>query len=148
MTYRHPALGFTLEPPRGSELRDDLGGMALVAVEGGPEPSSGFRANLVVTVEEVAAGTGVEAYTTASLHAQDEMLSGHRLIDVEPTALGGMPAIRTLSHHAQEQLAVTIEQWRVLSRSLAYTVTVSCATLDYAGVADDFRESAESLVAA
>ena len=56
MRYRHPELGFELTLPDDSELRDDMDGMALVAVEPG-EPSSGFRANLVVTVEEVASGT-------------------------------------------------------------------------------------------
>ena len=52
MRYRHPELGFELTLPDGSELRDDMDGMAIVAVEP-DEPSSGFRANLVVTVEEV-----------------------------------------------------------------------------------------------
>ena len=52
MRYRHPELGFELTLPDGSELHDDMDGMAIVAVEPN-EPSSGFRANLVVTVEEV-----------------------------------------------------------------------------------------------
>jgi hypothetical protein len=143
--YRHPELGFELAVPDGSELHDDMDGMALVAVEP-KEPSSGFRANLVVTVEEVGAGIAVETYTEASLRSQGELLYGHRLIDLEPLTVGGRPAIRTLAHHAQKHLAITVEQWRLVEGPHAYTVTCSCATLDYATVADGFREAAESLV--
>jgi hypothetical protein len=145
--YRHPELRFELELTDGALVRDDIPGMALVAIERETDPSSGFRANLVVTVEEVAAGTTVEAYTSSSLRVQDDLLSGHRLIDVEATAVSGAPATRTLGHHAQDRLAVTIEQWRLVAGVRAYTVTASCATLDYAAVADGFREAAESLVA-
>ena len=81
-----------------------------------------------------------------SLRSQGELLFGHRLIDLEAWTLGGRPATRTLAHHAQQRLAITIEQWRVVEGSHAYTVTCSCATLDYATVADGFREAAESLV--
>ena len=148
MSYRHPELGFELDVPDGMEVREDMPGMALVAVEPGAEPSSRFRANLVVTVEPVEAGTGLEAYTDASLRAQGELLSAHHVIDRETTDVRGGPAIRTLAHHAQGALAITIEQWRSLAGSRAYTVTASCATLDYAAVADGFRDAAESLVPA
>jgi hypothetical protein len=143
--YRHPELGFELELPDGIEVHDDMDGMALVAVEPS-KPSSGFQANLVVTVEEVGPGTPVESYTEASLRSQGEVLYAHRLIDLEATTLAGRPATRTLAHHAQGHLAITIEQWRVVEVALAYTVTGSCATLDYATLADGFREAAESLV--
>jgi hypothetical protein len=143
--YRHPELGFELALPDGSELHDDMDGMAIVAVEPN-EPSSGFRANLVVTVEEVGVGTSVQSYTEVSLRSQGELLFGHRLIDLEPLTIDARPATRTLAHHAQEHRAITIEQWRVVEGTHAYTVTCSCATLDYATVADGFREAAESLV--
>jgi hypothetical protein len=142
VTFTHPALGFRLDLPEGYEARSDAGALALIAVEPGPPPVSGFRANLVVTVEEVSDGTAVEDYTESSLRGQSELLSAHRVIDVE----SGADRTRTLAHHAQDTLAVTIEQWRVVSRTLAYTVTASCATLDYAAVADAHREAAESLV--
>jgi hypothetical protein len=145
VNYRHPELGFELVLPDGSELHEDFDGMALVVVEPS-QPSSGFRANLVVTVEEVGPGTGVGTYTEASLRSQDELLHGHRVIDLETTTVGGRPATRTLVHHAQERLAITAEQWRLVEGVHAYTVTCSCATLDYATVADGFREAAESLV--
>jgi hypothetical protein len=145
VTYTHPALGFRLELPDGYEVRDDAAALALIAVEPGPAPASGFRANLVVTVEEVREGTAVAGYTESSLRAQGELLRSHRLIDSEATTLAGGPATRTLAHHAQDGLAVTIEQWRLVADVLAYTVTASCATLDYAGVADAHRDAAESL---
>jgi hypothetical protein len=146
VTYVHPALGFRLELPEGYEVRTDAGALALIAVEPGPPPASGFRANLVVTVEEVPEGTGVAAYTESSLRGQQELLSAHRLIDSAVTDVRGGRATRTLAHHAQDALAVTIEQWRLVARALAYTVTASCATLDYAAVADAHREAAESLL--
>jgi hypothetical protein len=147
VTYTHPELGFRLELPEGYEVATDAGALAMVAVEPGPAPASGFRANLVVTVEEVRDGTDVEAYTESSLRGQAELLRSHRLIDSEVTDVRGGPATRTLAHHAQDALAVTIEQWRLVARTLAYTVTASCATLDYAAVADVHRDAAETLTA-
>ena len=145
MRYRHPELGFELDVPEGTELRDDMDGLALVALEPG-EPPSGFRANLVVTVEEVAPATPVGPYTDASLRSQGELLLGHRLIDLEITAVGGGGGPRPGAPHGRGDLASRNEQWRRGGGSEAYTVTGSCATLDYAGVADGFREAAESLV--
>ena len=99
-------------------------------------------------MEEISDGTGVELYTEAALPAQGDMLSAHRVIDLEATQVGAVPATRALAHHAQERLAITIEQWRLVEGPLAFTVTCSCATLDYAVLADGFREAAESLVLA
>jgi hypothetical protein len=148
VTYRHPELGFELELPEELDLREDVPGMALIAVEPEAEPSSGFRANLVVTVEPVAAGTTLGGYTDAALRAQADLLASHYVIDRETTAVRGGAAVRTLAHHAHAGHAVTAEQWRTIAGTLAYTVTASCATLDYAAVADGFRDVAESLVPA
>lgn len=142
--YRHPELGFEVELFPGAEVLPEIPGVALVAVEGEPEPSSGFRANLAVTVEPVPAGAAVGAYTDASLAVQDDALLAHRLLDREQTALAGAAATRTLGHHIVDDQSVTIEQWRVLLGGRAYTLTASCATLDYAGLADTLREAAES----
>lgn len=148
MTYVHPELGFALELPAGAEIREDVAGIAVAAVDPDPEPASRFRANLTVTVEPVPPGAGVQAYTDASLATQDRVLAGHRLIDRSAATLRGGCATRTLAHHAQGSLAITIEQWRLVAGELAYTVTASCATLDYAAVADPLSEAAESLVPA
>ena len=43
MTYTHPDLGFRLELPEGYETSTDAGALAMVAVEPGPPPGSGFK---------------------------------------------------------------------------------------------------------
>jgi hypothetical protein len=145
MTYVHPELGFEIELPAGAEIREDIAGIAVAAIDPDPEPVSRFRPNLTVTVEPVPPGAEVDAYTDASLATQDRVLAMHRLLDRTATTLRGGSATRTLAHHAQQGQALTIEQWRLVAGQMAYTVTASCATLDYAAVADSFAEAAESL---
>ena len=97
MTYVHPELGFALELPTGAEIREDIVGIALVAIDPDPELASRFRANLTVTVEPVPPGAEAEA----SLATQDRVLGAHRLLDRSAATLRGGPATRTLAHHAQ-----------------------------------------------
>ena len=115
MRYRHPELGFELTLPDGSELHDDMDGMAIVAVEPN-EPSSGFRANLVVTVEEVAPGHPSRA-TRRCPCAPGRAAVGHRLIDLEKLDARRPAGHADAGHHAQEHRAITIEQWRVVEGS-------------------------------
>jgi hypothetical protein len=133
---------FAIEAPAGWEAVDGVEGMALVLREPG-EPSSGFRANVTVTAEP-APQPDVEAYTDAALAAQDELLEGHRTIDRTADRLGEAAGTRTLGHHAHAGHAVVIGQWRVLDAGVGWTVTASCAALDYAGLADALDACAES----
>ena len=87
-TYRHPDLGFSIALPPGAEVLDGVPLAALVAIE--PDASEdAFRANLVVTVEELPAkyAGDPEHYADASVAAQAATLTGFRLIDREPVAL-------------------------------------------------------------
>lgn len=143
--YRHPSLGFEIELPRHSELVEDAPGAALVAAE--PEdPEAAFRANIVVTTEPGSEHRDVDAYTDASLAVQAQVLDAFVLIDRVRERLRGGEALRTLGHHDVGGMAVTIEQWRLLSAGRAYTLTASCWTLDYDSLADSFASAAETFV--
>jgi hypothetical protein len=134
--------GFAIEAPDGWEAVEGVEGMAVVLRE--PDaPPSGFRANVTVTAEPSAA-PDVETYTDEALAAQDELLEAHRTIDRVPDRLGEAACTRTLGHHAHAGHAVVIGQWRMLDESVGWTVTASCAALDYAGLADALDACAES----
>jgi hypothetical protein len=144
--FTHPSLGFSIELPPGAEVFDEAPGIALVAAEPAGEAGDGFRANIVVTAEDVVTpGLGPEAFVDAGLAVQAAELVDFRVIDREPVTLaGGRPAARILGHHDVGGEAVTIEQWCVVDGAIGYTVTASCWTLDYDAVADAFAASAES----
>jgi hypothetical protein len=146
-TYLHPGLGFSIALPPGAEVLDGVPFVALVAVE--PDVSEdAFRANLVVTVEELPGefAGDPERYADASVAALAATLAGFHLIDREPVALEGGPAIRLLAHHDVAGQAVTLEQWQLVAGERGYTLTASCWTLDYAALADAFAASAATFV--
>jgi len=120
---------------------------ALVAVEPAASEDA-FRANLVVTVEELPGeyASDPERYTDASVAAQAATLAGFHLIDREPVALDGGPATRLLAHHDVDGQAVTLEQWQLVAGGRGYTLTASCWTLDYDALADAFAASAATFV--
>jgi hypothetical protein len=142
--YRHPELGFTIALPPGSEVRQDAApGLALVALD--PEQRGPFRANLVVTVEELSGRfDDVGAYTDASIADQERALDAYRLIDRTTATLRGGEGTRTLGHHDADGMAVAVDQWRVLDGERGYTITASCWALEYDALADAFAEAAES----
>jgi len=144
--FTHPSLGFSIELPPGAEVLDEVPGIALIAAEPADEAGDGFRANIVVTAEDVSpAGLHVEAFVDAALALQSVELVDFRLIDRENVTLaGGRPAARILGHHDVGGEAVTIEQWCVVDGAVGYTVTASCWTLDYDAVAGAFTASAET----
>ena len=133
---------FRLEAPAGWERVPDVDGVALALREPG-EPSSGFRANVTVTAEPATAAD-VQGYTDSALAGQDELLDGHRTIDRSTDRLGDLACTRTLGHHDHSGHAVVISQWRTVDRGVGWTVTASCAALDYAALADELDACAES----
>jgi hypothetical protein len=146
--FTHPSLGFSIELPPGAEVLDAPPGIALVAAEPREEAGDGFRANLVVTAEELPPDIdSAEVYTDASVIAQAGSLVDFRLIDRDAMTLaGGMPATRVLGHHDVDGQAVAVDQWCVVSGGRAYSVTASCWALDYDELADTFAASAETFV--
>ncbi len=91
------------------------------------------------------AGTTAAALADASLATQARELSAFRTIDRATATLAGGEAVRTLAHHEVAEVAVTLEEWRLVAAGSGYTVTASCWTLDYPSVADAFTAAAESL---
>jgi hypothetical protein len=126
---------FRLEAPAGWEPVPGVEGVAL-ALREPDEPTSGFRANVTVTAERAAAAD-VEGYTDGALATQDELLDSHRTIDRSADRLGELACTRTLGHHDHSGHAVVIGQWRVVDGGVGWTVTASCAALDYAALADE-----------
>lgn len=142
--YRHPGAGFTLPLPEQWGRAEDVQGVALVAIE--PDRGPWFRANVVVTIEQLDPRLDLAAWQEHSLALLREALNEFYLIDVEETAVGGRPARRTLAHHRTEHEhtvnAVTMEQWTIREGELGYTLTGSVATLEYDELADTFARLA------
>ena len=68
-----------------------------------------------------------------------------RLIDAEPTELGGAPGWRLLIHQAVEGTgAVTMERWSALAEGTAWTLSASLPTLAYDSAAAELARTAAS----
>lgn len=144
VSYRHPGTGFTLPLPEEWERAEDANGVALIAVE--PDRGPWFRANAVVTIDQLDPRLDLPAWQDRGLALMGETLTEFHLIDVEETELAGRPARRTLAHHrAEGELtvdAVTLEQWSLVEGRLGYTLSATVGTLEYGDLADLFAEMA------
>jgi hypothetical protein len=140
--YRHPGSGCVVPTPPGWErLEDPQPGVAVIARE--PEAPAGFRANLVVTVDDLPDGLDLDGWQADSDQLLQEELRNYYLLDREQIQLAGHPAVRRLAHHAASDAGpVTMEQWAVVSGSKGFTLTASVATLAYDSLADVFAEIA------
>lgn len=138
VVYRHPSAGFTLPLPEAWErLEGPSPGIALVALE--PERGGRFRANVVVTVEELADGLDLEGWQASTDGHLPTALDGYLLLDRERTALNGRDVIRRLAHHARPETgSITMEQWALAVGRVGLTLTASTSTLDYDSVASLF----------
>jgi hypothetical protein len=142
--HRHSVAGFELPLPVGWERTEDVGGVALVAVEP-PRDDPHLRANVVVTLERVAEDT-LATWADRSLDALGESLVELRLLDVEDTEIGGRAARRALSHYRHEEVGgVNLEQWLVLGGGLGCVVSCSTAALEYDDLFDLMHAVAEGL---
>ena len=143
LTYRHPAAGFTLPLPDDWERAEDTGpGVALVAIE--PEHRGPFRANVVVTVQALAAGLDVDGWQADADEELGRALDGYLLLDRERLRLRGHDVVRRLAHHARADTgSITMEQWTLVHESRGYTLTASAGTLEYDALAPAFSVIAE-----
>jgi hypothetical protein len=139
-SYRHPTAGFTVPLPIAWERVEDTEGVALIARE--LERFPWFRANLVVTVEQLPGDMDLARWVEAGLGQLERALQRWLLLDLEQTEIGGRPAHRTLGHHLTEMGAVTMEQWTLVEAALGYTLTTSVGTLEYVELADLFATMA------
>jgi hypothetical protein len=130
-TYRHPTAGFELQLPLDWERAENVEGCALVAVEP-PRDDPHFRANVVVTIEPLRADAELDAWADRSLGALRESLERLRVIDLDATQVGGIPARRALTHYLHGQFGgVNLEQWSLVRAGLGFVVSCSTAALEY-----------------
>lgn len=144
VTYRHREAGFSLPLPADwDQLEDAEPGVALIAVE--PE-HRGFRANVVVTIEDLPAGFDVEAWQAGAEEQLPSALQGYLLLDRESVEVAGRRAVRRLAHHALPgRGSITMEQWAVVRDGQGLTLTASAGTLEYDGLAPLFAGIAGEL---
>ncbi|RZS86935.1 hypothetical protein EV189_2353 [Motilibacter rhizosphaerae] len=138
----HPASGARCGVPDGWGTTTDEGTGAALALE--PE-HDGFRASLVLTVEDTGASfrewqVGADALLPSVLH-------DYLLLDLERPHVAGRPGGRRLAHHVTEDGAdVTLEQWMVLVDGKGFTLTATVDTLRYDALADELAACAATLV--
>lgn len=132
--YRHAGLGFTIDLPAGIEVHEDVPHVALLAVEqAAVVPEGTFRASLSVIAEDGPEGLDLAGYAEGSLHQEAGALEDFRLLDREAVEIGGVPAVRTLVHHTGgPELAVVVEQWRLIARGLGWVLSASADAVSYA----------------
>jgi hypothetical protein len=138
--YRHPTAGFMVPLPVAWERAVDTDGVALISRE--LERFPWFRANLVVTIEQLPADMNLAGWVEAGLGHLERALQRWLLLDLEQTEIGGRAAHRTLAHHLTDAGAVTMEQWTLVEAGLGYTLTASVGTLEYDELADLFATMA------
>ena len=138
VTYRHQAGGFALPLPEEWErLEGPAPGVSLVALE--PEQGGRFRANVVVTIEELDEGLDLEGWQASTEDHLPGPLLDYLLLDRERIELNGRPAIRRLAHHARpESGSITMEQWAMVVGRRGVTLTASSSTLEYDTLATMF----------
>ncbi|MGH8867256.1 MAG: hypothetical protein ACRDYU_04585 [Actinomycetes bacterium] len=137
--YRHLRTGFAVSLPEGWDHVDDpQPGVALVALE--PDRGTGFRANLVVTVDEVPDGVDLAGWQAGCDELLARTLVDYLLLDLHTVSNErGPAAVHRLAHHlVNDAEAVTMAQWAVLRGRTGLTLTASAATLAYDSLADTF----------
>jgi hypothetical protein len=137
--YRHEAGGFALPLPEDwVRLDGPVPGISLVALE--PDrPEERFRANLVVTVEELDDGLDLDGWQASTEEHLPSALNDYLLLDRERMDLNGRVAIRRLAHHARPETgSITMEQWAFVVGRRGITLTASSSTLDHDTLADVF----------
>jgi hypothetical protein len=130
-TYRHPSAGFQLPLPPEWERSENVQGCALVAVEP-PRDDPHFRANVVVTIERLAAGAELGDWADQSLEALRASLNRLRVIDLDTAEIDGLRMRRALTHYLHGEFGgVNLEQWSLVHGELGFVVSCSTAALEY-----------------
>jgi len=163
--YTH-AGGLRLLVPARWELSEDVRpGLLLVAVEperslrlgsghrsgrqGSGTSDAGFRANLVVTCEELPAGLEVAAWQEATGQMLPEALEHYSPVSVDERDIAGRATVhRVARHRSKAGTNVTMEQWAAVvaaaDSTLGWSLTASVATRDHLRRAELLNEVADS----
>ena len=109
----------------------------------GPGPFEQSPPTVIVAVEDVVAGVGLDEWVDAGLESLRRSTERLYLVDAEPVEVDGAPGWRLLAHHAVEGIGgVTLERWAFLHGGSGWVVSASAPTLGYEDVADVGREAA------
>jgi len=141
--YAHSS-GLRLAVPARWELSEDARpGVLLVAVA--PEPAArfgqqrpdasgtGFRANLVVTCEELPAGLDLAAWQAVTAQMLPSALDEYASVSVDTGRIDGMPVVHRVAHHRSKAgTNVTMDQWAAVvpgpDTALGWSLTATVAT--------------------
>ena len=118
------AQGLSLSVPAGTDVAGEMPLLLWL-----PE-LDGQRPWLMVTpaADTVAV---LEDWVADELGRQERTLQVFRLIAMEPGELFGLPAIRTLVHHADAGRAATLAQWWAADDGQGVMAAAACATPHY-----------------
>jgi hypothetical protein len=143
-TYRHPALGFEVEPAGGWSLleEDDRTAVMAVASEGASRP-----AIVTVAAQPIDPGWDAATFADEALAAQAATLGRLRVIDRAAETIGGLPAVRVvLQRPGDDGEVVVLDEWRVAQDGRGWTVSAYCPIAAYAALAPAVRATAQSLL--
>jgi hypothetical protein len=146
--YRDSSAGFELRLPVGWDvLADSQLGAALVVLE--PDRGGDYRSSIVVTVEELAAGTELSGWQDDAMAVMPSVLEDFFLIDQQTVHMDGHEVLHRVAHHVADPprlgaTAVTMGQWATVSAGLGFTVTATAGTADWFGAASLFDAVAET----
>ena len=86
---------------------------------------------VTVVVEELEAGSDLDALFEASLAHMEAVLTDLQVIDVSAEELAGQPARRVLASFRQGIHALTLEQWYAVADGRLFVVSGTSATLGF-----------------
>jgi len=146
LTFRHPRTGLSIGLPGDWDMQvDPQPSVALVVVE--PRTDDSFRANLVVTTDELPDGLDLRLWQEGTDELLPQALHEYVLLDLEDVELAGLPARRRLAHHTVESgAAVTMQQWAAVRGREGVTVTTTVETMELASTAAMFAAVVDTLV--
>lgn len=145
LRYTHRSPGFSIDLPADWEMQVDPQPAVAIAVLQ-PRADEAFRANLVVTTDELPDGMDLAMWQAGTEELLPGALTDYFLLDAEDTVLAGEPARRRLAHHVTEDVvAVTMQQWSTVRGRRGLTVTTTVDTLELAGTAALFGRIVSSL---
>ena len=131
-----PSFASPAAPAGWEELAEPLPATLWVAVEPGDGEPGTFRANLVLTCDDIS-GTSFRDWQVATDELLPRTLDDYLLVDLERLEIDGLPGGRRLAHHVDRQgRALTMEQWFTRDEDRGWTLTATVDTWRYDELAD------------
>lgn len=145
----HRSLEITTPIDPGWSVIDPPPGVVLVQVA--TDSVGGYRANLVLAIDELEDEIGFEGWQSGNEALLRSSLEDYLLIDLGQLDVAGFGGIRRISSHLVDGVhAVTFDQRSVLlttaSGNTGISWTMSCATLQYPYWREAFESLSERLV--